>query len=84
MALSVRWTSHLNGEAKERFTNQVISSEPVLNRLLRLVEQSEKAEEARRLSSAAYEDVNWAQKQADSVGYLRALKEIKQLLHIEG
>lgn len=84
MSLNIHWSSHLTGDAKDKFVQTVLNSDVVLNRLLTIVLQKEKAEEARRLSDKGYEDPNWAHKQADSVGYLRCLNEMKQLLDIKG
>lgn len=84
MSLDIRWTNHLTGEEKDKFIQRIQSSEALFHRLSVLISQKEKAEAGSQLSKDSYNSPNWSHKQADSVGYLRALSEIKQLIDIKG
>lgn len=79
MKLSTQWTKHLKDpEEIERFKSYVSSSQGVLEVLSNLVESKMDVREV--FKEEDYNNSSWAYKQADRNGYLRALKEINQLL----
>lgn len=79
MAIHVYWTSHLQGEDKKKFEELVNNNTTLLRRLTEII--SRKIDTANRghISKEAYQDSTWAYKQADYVGYVRALNEMLRL-----
>lgn len=79
MKLNTQWTKHLKDpEEIESFKSYVSSSQGVLEVLSNLIESKMDVREV--FKEEDYNNPSWAYKQADRNGYLRALKEINQLL----
>lgn len=57
-----------------------ISSSLIRKRIKELVAAKERAAVVNAVSSSAYDSPSWALKQADTVGYIRALRECIDLL----
>ena len=49
-------------------------------RLVEMLEAMQKEEIDSKISDAAYDNPSWAYKQADSVGYMRAIDRLKKVL----
>ena len=83
MSLHVYWASHLQGEEKKKFEELVIHNTTLLRRLTDIISRKIDTANKKNLSKQGYEDSTWAFKQADHVGYVRALNEILQLTNIK-
>jgi hypothetical protein len=70
-----------NKEEQEQFKNNVLSSKIVLDKLKQIVYTKVKMGE--RTTSNDYDSPSWAYRQADKIGYLRALKEIEDILTVD-
>lgn len=68
-------------EVQEQFKKNVLSSKIVLDKLLQIVYTKAKMED--RSKSNDYDSPSWAYRQADKIGYLRALKEIEDILTMD-
>lgn len=80
--MKTRWTQHLaTPEERKKFKESVLNSKFVLDRLseicYNIIEEQEKS------SKADYSNPSWAYYQADRLGYLRAIKEIIDLLQLD-
>lgn len=79
--MDVLWTSHLKTkEEKEEFAKYVANSSSLLDRLGEIVRIKKESAEKARLDKEAYSSPSWAFIQADTNGYLRAIREIEHLL----
>jgi hypothetical protein len=77
--ISSLWISHLKtDEEKEKFKNYIASSQGVLERLEAILDN--KLHVRQVFKEEDYKNPSWAYAQADRNGYVRALKEIKELL----
>lgn len=77
--IDIKWTSHLKSvEEQEKFRAYVLSSVGVLKRLADILESKVDAREV--FKEEDYNSPSWAFKQADRNGYVRALREIQQML----
>jgi hypothetical protein len=74
------WTQHLNTqEEREEFKKTILGSTKVLDRLREILYNKVYTQES-NLPTADYDSPSWAYKQADRNGYLRAHKELLDLL----
>ena len=73
------WTSHLQGEEKKKFEELVKHNTLLLKRLTDIISRKIDTANRQHISKEAYQDVTWPYKQADYVGYVRALNEMLQL-----
>lgn len=76
-------TSLVKGLSKndtEIVTRQFDESISLRRQLVKVLQEKSKSNEGEVLSKELYENPNWAYRQADSVGYRRALEEIISLL----
>lgn len=77
--IDIKWTSHLKSpEEQEKFRAYVLSSVGVLKRLADILESKVDAREV--FKEEDYKNPSWAFQQADRNGYVRALREIQQML----
>lgn len=67
-------------EAKDIMRNEYNKSKLLRERLLSLLNDKIESEYKSTRSKDGYADANWAYRQADSQGYLRALHEIISLI----
>lgn len=78
------WTYHLKDpEEKERFKKYVYGNKTILERLMQIADQWEEETTSSELSQKAYDSPNWDYRQADTNGYLRCLRDFKQLLTLD-
>lgn len=78
------WTQHLKTEEeKERFEHSVRSSSHVLDHLKLLVEKDIKGTELAERSTKAYDNANWAYRQAHVNGYISAMQKIAALCNVK-
>lgn len=78
--MKTSWTKGMNVREREEIISSFSASSLLRDRLKQLC--SEKIEVCRKdaTSSDGYANPNWAFKQADAIGYERALKEIISLI----
>ena len=75
------WTSHLKDPAHKKLFLEGLSHQfrsPQWQRLIQIIHDKVKTDETKRLTG--YDDPSWAYRQADHNGYLRALKEVLELI----
>lgn len=76
------WFSHLKTkDEQEEFKKNVLGSKIVLDKLADIVYNKIKSQE--RSTVADYDSPSWAYRQADKVGYSRALEEIISILTMD-
>lgn len=74
------WIQGLEPQAEEDLRGNYVASLVMRKRLKELVESKISSSLTSSRSESAYENPNWAYKQADSRGYERALHEIISLI----
>jgi hypothetical protein len=78
--LKTAWISDLRDPSeKEIFTQQVLASKKVLDKLHKIVYN--KVLDGEKVSVVDYDSPSWSHKQADQNGYLRGLREVLELLN---
>lgn len=78
------WTKHCKTEEdKDKYTQSLKRAKWLLDDLKGLVDSNYSATESLELSPKAYDNPNWAYRQAHSNGYKQALRDFKQLITIE-
>jgi hypothetical protein len=70
----------LNEKDKEEMKGLFIQSLRLRNQIIKTLEEKIRVIDAESVSKEGYESPSWAYKQADIVGYKRALKEIISLI----
>jgi Cu2+-containing amine oxidase len=79
-----QWTNHLSSEEdKKSFAISVNRAKHVLNRLKKLIEADLDATGKAEISLKAYDNINWAYRQAHTNGYKRALTNILTLVDLD-
>ena len=74
------WSAHIQDkEEKADFQKYVENSTALLDRLADIITKKVEAAETARLSKKNFEMPSWAYDQADTNGYIRALKEIRAI-----
>lgn len=80
----IDWTKHIKDqEEKDNFVSQVQRSKPVLNRLLELVIEKERALDLSEIDPKTFDNPNWANKQAYKIGIRAGLNGFKQLIDLD-
>lgn len=74
------WIKGLDIDAQEEIQLSYQAGGRLRARLAEIVADKMDAKVREAMSAVEYENPNWAYKQADSQGYLRALKEITSLI----
>jgi hypothetical protein len=74
------WTNGLAPDAAKELRGDFFSSQVTRKRLAVLLEDKMKAAQDLSETKGGYDVPNWAYKQADNVGYQRALKEVIDLI----
>lgn len=74
------WTSGLSEAKKTSIKEAYSRAGLVRDRLSTILSDKMDAEVKGRISSKDYDAPNWAYRQADSAGYLRALQEVISLI----
>jgi hypothetical protein len=70
----------LNEKDKEEMTGLFIQSLRLRNQLVKTLEEKIKVIDAESVTKEGYDSPSWAYKQADIIGYKRALREAISLL----
>lgn len=73
------WLKGLDEKDQEAIRNQFNSSKRLLSRLEDIIQSKIDLCEKATTNTDNYESPSWALRQADYIGYKRALKEIKNL-----
>ena len=74
------WSAHIQDkEEKADFQKYDENSTALLDRLADIITKKVEAAETARLSKKNFEMPSWAYDQADTNGYIRALKEIRAI-----
>lgn len=73
MKYSGRWTAGLNAEEKQKFEELLGVNNKILDRLAEICYNMVKNSET---DESDYDCPNWAYKQADKIGYRRAIKQV--------
>ena len=81
--MQIQWFNHLKDpQEQSSFKTYILSSKKVLDRAVELCYN--RLENKEMISSEVdYESASWAYKQADRNGYIRAYKEIINLLSVD-
>ncbi len=74
------WTQGLEKDAQKEMKDNFTSSHRVRKRMKELLLNLVEVERKKNRSEALYEVPNWQYKQADSLGYERALYEVMSLI----
>lgn len=78
------WTNHLKTEEdKKSFAISVNRAKHVLNRLKTLLKADLEATSKVEISLKAYDNINWAYRQAHTNGYKKALTNILTLVDLD-
>lgn len=81
--LKTAWLQDLKDPAdREAFANQVLASKKVLDKLQKIVYN--KVTSGEKAQVVDYDCPSWSHRQADRNGYLRGLREVLELLNING
>ena len=79
--LNSRWLSHLKDEkAREDFEQYIRNSRTLVDRLRTIIQSLDKEDEP--FKKEDYDNPSWPYRQADHVGFNRAIKKILDLLEI--
>lgn len=79
------WTQHLRNkpEEKQQFEEYVKSSKLLINRLNDILDEFDKSLERSETSLEAFDNPNWAYKQAFMNGYRGCLQKLKTAISID-
>ena len=78
--MKASWTKGLEPDVIKEIKGDYISSRLVRKRLTKILEDKIKESYTNSILKSSYENPNWALKQADNVGFERALKEVIELI----
>lgn len=80
--MNTAWTKGLKkGSQEYKDVEEAFASSPFLRKhLVKILQEFENDELASSLKAANYESPSWALKQADSIGYARALRKVMSIL----
>lgn len=79
--MHIIWFAHIKDEKeKKEFKEYIENSTALLNRLTDILKNKSNAAESLRLSEKDFHMSSWPYRQADLNGYLRALKEMKEIV----
>lgn len=74
------WTKGLQEDAAKDVESSFTHSTLLRERLKHLLEEKKASEIKARYARDDYSEPNWTEKQADSIGYIRAISEIISLI----
>lgn len=78
------WTKNLADPVKKgEFENSVKGSKTTLVRLMEIIDEYDNSLTRIELSPNAFDDANWAYKQAFQNGYRNALAKVKALINLD-
>lgn len=78
--MKASWVTGLDAKQKDEISGEYTASAMLRRRLVSMLEKKQKSAYEKTLKEDAYDSPNWGFKQADSVGYQRAIAEIMELL----
>lgn len=82
--MHIEWTAHLRTpEEREKFKQQILSHAAVLQRLDKIIEEKIRSAEREMYSEEAYNIGDWAYKQADNLGKIRALRHLRTFTNMK-
>lgn len=81
MAYAKTWEAGLSEYQKNELSKELKTAENVLKRLEEMLDKKLTSAIKDQMAVSQYENPNWSHKQADSIGYQRALNEVINLLH---
>lgn len=82
--MNIEWTAHLRTpEEREKFKQQIFSNSDVLARLDKIIEEKINSAEREMYREDAYDNADWAHKQADFLGRIRALRQLRTFTNIK-
>lgn len=79
--MQTKWFSHLPKSEQEEFKKYILSSQKVLDRLKEICYNT--INDGVKTSFEDYDSPSWSHKQADLNGYLRAHRELIELLTLD-
>ena len=79
--MKVSWTKGLTKEKREEVEEAFSRGILLRSRLKELLENEIENERRKTRSETLYENMNWAYRQADAVGYERALNHVISLIY---
>jgi hypothetical protein len=74
------WTTNLSPEEADELVLHLKGADTVLERLHSILDQRIEDSESKQCSEKAYDCPNWTYKQADAMGYQRALRMVQELI----
>lgn len=74
------WTKGLVGQKREEMEREFAASAHLRERLATILKEKIEAKRTKKVSEDEYANPNWAYKQADLIGYERALGEVISLI----
>ena len=78
--MHIIWGSHIeDAEERDDFIKYVKNSSSLLDRMTDILTKKIEAADATRLLKKNFDMASWAYDQADTNGYIRALKEIRAI-----
>lgn len=80
MAYKTAWTKGLTGEKRIEMERELQSTALLRSRLSSILEEKIQSRRVKKVSEEEYASPSWAFKQADAIGYERALSETISLL----
>jgi len=78
--MKTTWTAGMSEDDAEEFEQHFTNALRLRERLTEIINNKYNSNLSNTLSKGNYENASWAYEQADSVGYMRALKEVLNLL----
>lgn len=78
--MKVSWTQGLDEDAAKEVRGDFLSSRVTRHRLVKLLIDKINTNRTAAVSKDGYDTPNWPMKQADSIGFERALKEVMSLI----
>ena len=80
MRYKTAWTKGLTGQKREEMERELAATALLRGRLQVIIDEKIETRRTKRVSEEEYASPSWAYKQADAIGYERALREIHSLL----
>ena len=77
------WWKGLKEEEKAELRKQLTSSKPVLDRLIKILQENIETIDSSLDGAASFETPAWAEKIAHLLGQRKALKKIKEIITID-
>ena len=80
----IGWTKHLQTvKEKEEFEKDVYGSKRILNHLMLLLNEEENTLDRTEMDVKAFDNPNWAYKQAYKNGYRKAISILKTMIDLD-